>query len=54
MTDTSGLTQLGQRLALPMSPDHALVERVGAPALDERYLVRFTCPEFTSLCPVTG
>src|SRR5690606_28260076 len=25
-----------------------------APNADMKYVVRFTCPEFTSLCPVTG
>jgi 7-cyano-7-deazaguanine reductase len=54
MTDTSGLTQLGQRVAIPTSPDQAVLERVAAPARDKRYLVRFTCPEFTTLCPLTG
>ncbi|MFT8645728.1 MAG: preQ(1) synthase, partial [Gluconacetobacter sp.] len=32
----------------------ATLERVPAPHRDRRYLVRFTAPEFTSLCPVTG
>ena len=54
MTDTSGLTQLGLRGAVPTSPVHAILERVDAPAQDKRYVVRFTCPEFTSLCPLTG
>jgi len=54
MTDTSGLTQLGQRVAIPASPDQAVLERVAAPARGKLYLVRFTCPEFTTLCPLTG
>ncbi len=54
MTDTSGLTQLGQRTALPASPEEAVIERVAAPAQDKQYVVRFTCPEFTVLCPLTG
>jgi 7-cyano-7-deazaguanine reductase len=54
MTDTSGLTQLGQRTTLPASPDEAVIERVAAPAQDKQYVVRFTCPEFTVLCPLTG
>jgi 7-cyano-7-deazaguanine reductase len=48
------LTQLGRQVALPDSPDEATLERVPAPAQDRRYLVRFTAPEFTSLCPITG
>ncbi|MGE0714072.1 MAG: preQ(1) synthase [Alphaproteobacteria bacterium] len=51
---TGGLTQLGRQTALPESPDAAVLERVANPHPDHRYLVRFTCPEFTSLCPITG
>src|SRR5471030_602345 len=54
MTDTSGLTQLGQRTTIPASPEQAMLERVAAPAQGKHYVVRFTCPEFTSLCPLTG
>ncbi len=52
MTDT--LTQLGRQTTLPDHPDLATLERVPAPAKGTQYLVRFTAPEFTSLCPVTG
>ena len=31
-----------------------MLERVANPAPGRHYLVRFTCPEFTSLCPLTG
>jgi 7-cyano-7-deazaguanine reductase len=31
-----------------------VLERVPNPHPDTAYLTRFTCPEFTSLCPVTG
>src|SRR5476649_2400063 len=54
MTDTSALTQLGHQTEIPTSPDQAVLERVAAPAAGKRYVVRFTCPEFTSLCPLTG
>ncbi len=54
MTDTSGLTQLGRPAALPESPDEAVLERVPNAQNDVDYLVRFTAPEFTSLCPMTG
>ena len=53
-TDTSGLHQLGQYTVAPTSPDTAQLERVPNPHPDELYLARFTAPEFTSLCPVTG
>lgn len=51
---TSGLTQLGQPSRLPASPEAAVLERVPNPAAGKHYLIRFTCPEFTSLCPITG
>lgn len=48
------LTQLGGNTPLPASPEKAVLERVKNPQSDTMYLARFTCPEFTSLCPVTG
>ncbi|MFP6746237.1 MAG: preQ(1) synthase [Alphaproteobacteria bacterium] len=56
MTDmeTSHLSQLGQTVETPQSPEQAVLERVANPHVDDDYLIRFTCPEFTSLCPVTG
>ncbi len=53
-TQTETLSQLGAKAALPASPEAAVIETVPNPQPDARYLVRFTCPEFTSLCPVTG
>ena len=54
MTDYTVLTQLGANTAAPASPDAAVLERVGNPQTGMGYLVRFTCPEFTSICPLTG
>ena len=53
--DYANLTQLGRPTRQPEHPEQAQLERVASPH-DEgtNYLVRFTCPEFTSLCPVTG
>jgi 7-cyano-7-deazaguanine reductase len=48
------LRQLGRTTSLPPSPAEAVLERVANPHPGPRYLVRFTAPEFTSLCPVTG
>src|SRR5512139_4337848 len=48
------LEQLGHRVAWPESPDEAQLERVPNPHPDKVYLARFTAPEFTSLCPLTG
>jgi 7-cyano-7-deazaguanine reductase len=48
------LTQLGSSAQAPASPDEAVLETVANPHPGAVYAVRFTCPEFTSLCPVTG
>jgi 7-cyano-7-deazaguanine reductase len=50
----TGLKQLGAKSPLPKSPNEAELERVPNPHPDELYAARFTCPEFTCLCPVTG
>jgi 7-cyano-7-deazaguanine reductase len=50
----SSLTQLGRRVSVPQSPQKAKLEAVPNPHGDVDYVVRFTAPEFTSLCPVTG
>ncbi|MCB1133378.1 MAG: NADPH-dependent 7-cyano-7-deazaguanine reductase QueF, partial [Verrucomicrobiae bacterium] len=55
MTETEKLTLLGASVTAPASPEEAVLETVpftrpdGPPAI-----VRFTCPEFTSVCPMTG
>jgi len=53
-TPTPAPRLLGQHVGLPASPDDALLERVDNPHPDTDYVARFTAPEFTSLCPVTG
>ncbi len=55
MTDTNytQLHQLGADTALPSNPDAATLERVKSPTA-EPYMIRLSCPEFTSICPVTG
>jgi 7-cyano-7-deazaguanine reductase len=48
------VTQLGQMTPIPASPEEAVLERVPNPHPDTDYVARFTVPEFTSICPVTG
>ncbi len=48
------LSQLGREAAFPVSPDEAVLESVANPNVGTDYLIRFTCPEFTTLCPITG
>lgn len=50
----SNLKQLGNKTAIPESPDKAVLERVANPHKGTDYAVRFVAPEFTSLCPLTG
>ena len=55
MTDIyKNLTQLGSATQLPQSPEAAVLETVPNPQAGTAYCVRFTAPEFTSLCPMTG
>lgn len=53
-TAYASLTRLGRKAQIPASPEKAVLETVPNPRPGTRYLVRFTCPEFTALCPVTG
>ena len=52
MSDQPSL--LGRHVPAFASPEEAVLERVANPHPDALYLARFTAPEFTSLCPVTG
>ena len=52
--ETNELSQLGRMVEAPQSPEAAVLERVANPHVGDDYLIRFACPEFTSVCPVTG
>ena len=52
LTDTP--LHLGQSSVVPRSPEEARLDRVPNPHHDTDYVARFTAPEFTSICPVTG
>jgi 7-cyano-7-deazaguanine reductase len=47
-------TVLGKHTEWPDSPEKAVLDRVPNPHPDTHYAARFTAPEFTTLCPVTG
>ena len=47
-------TYLGKAADAPARPEDAKLDVVANPHPDALYLARFVCPEFTSLCPVTG
>ena len=46
--------QLGRRSPIPDSPNKAVLDRVPNPHAGANYVARFTAPEFTTLCPITG
>jgi 7-cyano-7-deazaguanine reductase len=46
--------QLGRPVAISASPEDAVLDAVANPHPREAYVVRFTAPEFTTLCPITG
>ena len=46
--------QLGHPSPIPASPEKAVLDRVGNPHPGTNYVARFTFPEFTVMCPVTG
>lgn len=51
----AGLTMLGNsEAAFPKSPHLARIETFANPQHFRNYTVRLDCPDFTSLCPVTG
>lgn len=53
-TTISTLTHLGKTTTTPATPETATLDRVPNAHPDHAYVARFSCPEFTSLCPVTG
>ena len=50
----SDLAALGHSAAIPESLEQAALGRVANPHPDTHYAARFTAPEFTTLCPITG
>ena len=55
MREKDGLTLLGNR-SVPYSFDYdpAVLETFPNKHPDNDYFVKFNCPEFTGLCPITG
>lgn len=53
--EVEGLTILGQsEMNNPESPDEATLETFANAYPDRSYDITLDCPEFTSLCPMTG
>ena len=54
-TELSGITLLGDhKVKYPQDYDPGLLETFVNKHQDRDYFVKFNCPEFTSLCPITG
>ncbi len=52
--DLKKLSLLGKESRLPASPDEAKLEVFPNQRPGRRYWITLNCPEFSSLCPVTG
>ena len=48
------LQQLGHRAPIPTTYDPTVLEAFENQHPERDYWVKFNCPEFTSLCPITG
>lgn len=51
---TQDLQALGSHTDYPVKPDVSILESFPNPSPGSDYSIRFDCPEFTSMCPVTG
>lgn len=48
------LNALGYKSKIPDYPNPDILEKVNNPKIGVDFSIRFTCPEFTSICPVTS
>lgn len=54
-SDKKSFSKLGKKFEYQYSnPDIKILDKVNNPHQDIDYVITFTCPEFTSICPVTG
>ncbi len=51
---SKNFTKLGKKINFYDYPDIKILEKVENPKKNILYTVRLTCPEFTSICPVTS
>ena len=49
-----GLTELGKKIDYTFDYNPDLLERFSNKHVENDYFIKFNCPEFTSLCPITG
>jgi len=48
------LTLLGRASRVPEAPSRLILEAFPNPNPERDYLISFSCPEFTCVCPITG
>ena len=48
------LNSLGKKAAIPQDYDPSVLESFENKHQENDYFIKFNCPEFTSLCPITG
>tara|TARA_B100000700_G_C14660533_1_gene676178 strand:- start:244 stop:699 length:456 start_codon:yes stop_codon:yes gene_type:complete len=54
MGNSKNIKYLGKKSKIPDSPDDVILDTVKNPHPDENYSIRFSSPEFTSICPITS
>ena len=54
MSKSNHLDALGNKSSIPTHPDKTVLEKVANPKIGVDYAIRLTCPEFTSICPITS
>ena len=51
---SENLLNLGKKTLIPDKPSRKLLEKVKNPKINVKYCIRLSCPEFTSICPITS
>ena len=54
MNKSDNFSALGNHTEIPMKQDKNILEKINNPKKGINYSIRLTCPEFTSICPVTS
>ena len=54
MSKSNKPNALGGKSNIPAKPDKNVLEKVHNPKIGINYCIRLTCPEFTSICPITS
>ena len=54
MSKLEKLDALGKKSKIPQKPNKSVLEKIPNPKIKVNYSIRLSCPEFTSICPVTS